>query len=413
MKNPNLSSIAALLLSAAACSGSKELVCSTDQQVCANACTSVRSDAQNCGACGRACGAGQGCSAGTCVDCAADPAACTAVVAAACFNTNEVRFLGEDLAQVGPALAVGRGPIAFGQAGGALAVADSLSSDVTPIALAPLTARPAIPIAFPTGGYADLEGMSGSGGLFFVSNAAAGTLVVVDPAGSRVVTELPLAEAPGEAVNPKGIAFAAGKAYVALYNAGSRSAVAVVDLGAGASPTIRKRIDVTAYATGNAVAGPTRVLAANGKVYVTLSNVRDASVVQVGGAHGKLVVIDPATDAVVGDTALDLGPDCLSAGALALSGSTLWVGCGFYDLRSVQGAGLLPVSIAGATPQPGAIVKTSSAIAALAVCGGRGYAGAAESGTVLSFDVSTGAVSASANACATAGNFVPDLACLR
>ena len=140
---------AALVATVTACTGSKELVCPSDQQVCSSTCVSLLSDARNCGACGRTCGAEQGCSAGACVDCAANPAACTAAVAVACFNTNEVRFLGADLGQVGPPLAVGTGPIAFARAGGTLAVADSASSDVTPFALAPLAARAPIPRSRP------------------------------------------------------------------------------------------------------------------------------------------------------------------------------------------------------------------------------------------------------------------------
>jgi hypothetical protein len=158
------------------------------------------------------------------------------------------------------------------------------------------------------------------------------------------------------------------------------------------------------------------VLAANGKVYVTLADIQTPDFKQVQGAHGKLVVIDPGTDTVVGDMALDLGPDCLDAGPLVLSGSTLWVGCGYFDFGSgsVLGGGLLPVSIAGSTPQPGAAVKSTSGIDALALCSGEGYAGASESGKVLRFDSTTGALLSSADICPVAGYaFVPDLACVR
>ena len=405
----------AALLALTACSGSKELTCAADQSICSNACVSLQSDALNCGVCGHACDAGQGCSAGACVDCAANPAACTAAVAVACFDSNEVRFVAQDLTQVGPALPVGTGPIALAQLGAMFYVANSSSSDVTPFTLAPLTMANAIDVTFPTGGSGDLEGLAEGSGLLWASNAAAGTLVVIDPVAARVVAEVPLAESAGEYVNPKSIAFSGSKGYLALYNAGSGSAVAVLDVSAPTSPKLLKRIDVGKYATPPAVAGPSHVLAASGKIYVALSNVLDASYAQVAGAHGKLVVIDPTTDTVVGDSSIDLGPDCLDASALALSGTTLWVGCGYYNFTSVQGGGLLPVSIGGSAPQPGEIVKTTSAVDALAVCEGRGYAGAAESGTVLQFDPTTGAVGASAEACPAGkyGSFVPDLACTR
>ncbi|WP_242392941.1 MXAN_6577-like cysteine-rich protein [Anaeromyxobacter oryzisoli] len=82
--------IAAAALSLAACS-KKELVCPSDQKVCAGTCTAVATDAANCGACGQACAAGEVCSAGfcrcpdgrvdcngSCVDVRSDPANCGA-----------------------------------------------------------------------------------------------------------------------------------------------------------------------------------------------------------------------------------------------------------------------------------------------------------------------------------------------
>jgi Stigma-specific protein, Stig1 len=401
--------LAVLLAASLAACGGQEKTCAADQRLCSNACVSLQSDAQNCGACGNACGAGQGCSAGACVDCAANPAACTAEVAVACFNTNEVRFVGSDLAPVGPALSVGAGPTSFAQLAGTFFVANDLSSTITPFTLAPLAARAALQV--PAVG-ADLANVAEHGGLLWASSRAVGTLVVIDPVGGRVLNEIPLATSAGEAPNPNGIAFVGSKAYLALSGPGT---VAVLDVFNPATASVVKRIPVAQYATGAATASPTGVLAANGKVYVTLTNILDAAFAQVPGAHGKLVVIDPTSDTVVGDAALDLGPACLDANPMAVSGTTLWVGCGFYDFTSVQSAGLLPVSIAGAAPVPGAVVRTASAIGALAVCGGKGYAGATESGTVLQFDVGTGAVAASSVVCpaGTFGSFVASLTCVR
>jgi hypothetical protein len=399
---------ATLLALLAAC-GEKEKTCPADQRLCSSACVSLQSDARNCGACGNVCGASQGCSVGACVDCAANPAACTAEVAVACFNTNEVRFVGSDLALVGPPLAVGAGPISFAQVGGTFFVANDLSSTISPFTLAPLAAGAALQVPAIS---ADLSSLTERGGLLWASSSSVGTLVVVDPTTALVVKELPLATAASERTNPKGLAFVGTKGYLALSDAG---AVAVLDVSNPASVTVSKRIPVAHYATATATASPANVLAANGKVYVTLNNILDPTFAQVPGAHGKLVVIDPSSDTVVGDAALDLGPDCLDANAMAVSGTTLWVACGFYNFVTVQNAGLLPISIAGATPVPGVVVKTASAIDALAVCGGKGYAGAAESGTVLQFDVGTGAVAGSAVVCpaGTFGSFVADLTCVR
>jgi hypothetical protein len=403
----------AALLALAACGSSKELTCASDQKVCSNACVSVLTDSANCGACGHTCGTGQGCSAGACVDCSANPAACTAEVVVACFATDDVRFVAQDLTQVGPSLAVGTGPASLASISGTFFVANDLASTITPFTLAPLSASTAIDVPF-TGALGDLSTLAAHGGLLWASNDQANTLVVVDPAAARVIAELPLAQTQGERVNPKGIDFDGNKAYLALYDAG---AVAVLDVTTPSAPKVLKRIDVSKYATSPANASPSNVLAANGKIHVTLANIQDATFTQVAGAHGKLVVIDPSTDTVVGDTALDLGPDCLDASALVLSGTTLWVGCGYNDLfvtHSVLGGGLMPVSLAGSTPQAGSVVKSASGIDALAVCGGKGYAGASESGKVLQFDPATGSFLASADICPIKGYaFVADLACVR
>jgi hypothetical protein len=408
-RGPSSIALATLLVVLLAACGDQEKTCAADQRLCSNVCVSLQSDARNCGDCGNVCGAGQGCSVGACVDCAANPAACAAEVAVACFNTNEVRFVGSDLAPVGPPLAVDAGPGSFAQLGGTFFVANDLSSTITPFTLAPLAAGAAVQVPAVA---ADLSNLAGHGGLLWASSRAVGSLVVIDPASARVVNEIPLAASAGEAPNPNAIAFVGSKAYLALAGPG---AVAVLDVSSPATATVVKRIPVAQYATAAATASPTGVLALNGKVYVTLTNILNAAFAQVPGAHGKLVVIDPSSDTVVGDTALDLGPDCLDAAPMAVSGTTLWVGCGFYDFTRVQSAGLLPVSTAGASPAPGAIVKTTSAIGALAVCGGKGYAGATESGTVLQFDLDTGAVGATAVVCpaGTFGSFVASLTCVR
>lgn len=77
----------ALLLAALAACG-EDLTCRDDQIACGDACTNVATDPANCGACGRACGPGQSCLAGSCfcpwettcdeacVDFASDPGHC-------------------------------------------------------------------------------------------------------------------------------------------------------------------------------------------------------------------------------------------------------------------------------------------------------------------------------------------------
>jgi len=122
--------------------------------------------------------------------------------------------------------------------------------------------------------------------------------------------------------------------------------------------------------------------------------------------------VDSSTDSLVGG-ALDLGSGCLNASGLALSGTTLWVGCGFYDYgtTAVSGAALVPVELGSGTPVVGAPIAAPNAILSLAICGGRGYAGASDSGTVLAFDPGTGQVTATALACPAAASYVPGIAC--
>ena len=79
--------------------------------------------------------------------------------------------------------------------------------------------------------------------------------------------------------------------------------VAVIDPTTGA---FLSRIDVDAYASTVAgttiLARPDRALIAGGKIVVSLNEV-DASYKSYG--DGKVIVIDPATDAVVASVTLD------------------------------------------------------------------------------------------------------------
>jgi hypothetical protein len=406
----------ALALLAAGCT--QEPTCAADQSVCGGACVSLQDDAAHCGACGHACGAGQGCRAGACFDCASSNGACDAQLLAACSNLNQLRPLSADLAPVGSPLTTDSAPIAFARLGDALYVANSLSSSISAITPVPLQATSgAASIKIPVGTLRpDLEYLAAHGGLLWGSNAAAGTLVGVDPAAG-VVREIPLAATPGEYVNPQGIAFVGDKAYVALAGPG---ALAVVDVSAP-QPVVA-RIPLQQLATGAAQAAPARVAAVGTRVYVTLNDYFDPSYAPVAGANGLLAVVDASTDRLVGP-AVDLGAACLNASGLALQGTTLWVACGaiqfspdFSSVVGVSGAALVPVELGGAAPAVGVpITSAEHALMSVAFCGGRGYAGASESGTVLSFDPKTRAV-ASALACPAdpgRSSYVPDLACAR
>ncbi len=406
--------LAAALAAVTACSSSKELTCAADQHVCANACVSLQSDAKNCGACGNACGAGQGCSAGACVDCTTNPAACTAAVVAACFNLGQVRSLGADLSPAGPPIATDSGPSSFTALGGKLYVANDTASSISAVTLVPpaaTTGSAAILVTNP--GYGDLPFVTSHRGLLWASNSAANTFVVADPIKNAVVAEIPLPAGGSFGANPQGIAFVGEKAYVALPGA---DALAVVDVSQvpGTTPTPRT-IDLSGLAAAGAKPLPARVVATSTRVYVTLNDL-DVNYALVAGANGRLAVIDPVADAVVGG-AIDLGPACLNPSGLVLSGTTLWIGCGFHAYNSAQvtGGAVLPVDLTKEPPAVGQPIPLADhAAGTVAICGGRGYAGATESGTVIAFDPSARTVLATALSCPpepTKGSYVADLAC--
>jgi DNA-binding beta-propeller fold protein YncE len=407
-----LTRFAALALTLAAAACSKEKVCAPDELQDANgACVAAQADPRNCGAIGRACDPGQGCSAGTCVDCASSPGLCATAIVAACYNLDQVRPLGADLSTSGAPLNTDDGPGFFARLDttGALYVANSGSSTLSALILDPphaTTGTDAIPVPSEGAGFSDLEGLASHDGLLWVSNAATNTLVVIDPTGAAPTDELAF----GDFTNPHGVAFHGSKAYVTLTDV---NAVAVVD------DTVRprvelKRIDLAPLAYPGAQAKPVRALAVGDRIYVVMNDI-GADFKLVSGAHGRLAVIDTTTDTVAGD-AIDLGADCLDPGGLAVNGTTLWVGCGYYDFfgtKTVSGGAIVPVELGSGTPVVGTPIKLTNVVGTVTFCDGHGYAGASESGTVIAFDPGTRAV-ASAAACPVPdgqSSFVADVAC--
>jgi hypothetical protein len=400
-----------LALTLAACG--KDRVCLSDETKVGDACYALQSDPRNCGSPGRTCAAGQGCQAGACVDCATTNGACGAAVVAACYNLNQVRPLTADLQPANVPLATDAGPIAFARLGDTLFTANSLSSSISAVKLAPPSSTSGdASLKVPSTGaaFVDLEKVTARGALLWVSNAGTGTLVAVDPARG-VVDEVALGAA-GEFVNPQGVAFAGNKAYVALAGA---DALAVVDVSTVPGARVLSRIDLRPLATTGASAGPSRAVAVGDRVYVTLNNVFDASFAPVPGARGRLAVVDTRTDRVAGD-AIPLGDACWNASGLAQTGTKLWVACGFFDQfgsGAISGGALVPVELAGAGPVVEAAVALEHAATSVVACDGRVYAGASSSGTVLAVDPATRAVT-SQLACPPAtgrGSFVSDLAC--
>ncbi len=316
---------------------------------------------------------------------------------------------------IGAPVAVDSGPISLAWRGDTLWVANSISNTLHPMRLTAngLAADPTSPVvSVPVSGpFSDLEFLAERDGLLYVSNAAVGSLLVVDPtAASPIVAEIPL----GSFSFPQGIAFHGSKAYVALNGS---NAVAVVDLVGRA---VIGNVDLSPLASPGAGALPSRLAVSGSRVYVTLWNL-DLAFLPAG--NGRLAVIDAVTDTLVPSVnPIDLGSGCLNPAGIAAQGSTLWVTCGFfpYDASSaaaITGGAFVPVDVGGAVPVPGAAAPASlAAPGALAFCDGVGFAADRFSGNVLRFDPAARAVTSRGLVCApsaTGSSFVSDVICGR
>ena len=148
-------------------------------------------------------------------------------------------------------------------------------------------------------------------------------------------------------------------------------------------PKVTGRIDMSSHAT--TVAGatlqarPDRALLADGLVYVTLNNLSaDFS----ADGPGRVVVIDPSTDAVTGVIDLPAQTGC-SGLAYVEATKHLYVSCGgeFSDADQTASSALVEIDVSGATPALGKIVGGKSlgtqpvSYLAAALLGGTAYVG--------------------------------------
>ncbi|HXU62413.1 MAG TPA: hypothetical protein VN962_11960 [Polyangia bacterium] len=195
------------------------------------------------------------------------------------------------------------------------------------------------------------------GGDIVIVDRGNGLLTFVDPVGCFVARQVPV---PGGAkTNPHDVVILSDhKAYVTRYQAGPSSSsqqqvgndVVVIDPTSG---TFQARINLDPYAaTASGVgvlARPDRALIADGRVVVSLNQV-DAALQTYG--TGAVVVIDPATDAVVERVSLPGLFDCEGMDFVP-STHTLLVSCGgmYGDLNQSLQSGLAVVDFSGQTPR--------------------------------------------------------------
>jgi len=195
------------------------------------------------------------------------------------------------------------------------------------------------------------------GGNLVLIDRGNGLLTTVNPSTCQVVGQIMVPGAGGVKTNPHDlVTVGAHKAYVTRYqpNAAATSPsqmgndIAVIDPATGA---FIGRISVDAYAStvagASILARPDRALIAGAKIVVSL-NEADASYKTYG--DGRVIVIDPATDAIVASVTLTGLHDCEGMDYVA-STATLLVACGGTYLAADQPAqsGIAVVDL-GASP---------------------------------------------------------------
>ncbi len=196
------------------------------------------------------------------------------------------------------------------------------------------------------------------GGDLWLVDRMNNALTVVTPPTCAVSAQI--AVGTGFQANPHDVAvLSATKLYVTRYNTNA-VASAANPTAAGddvlilnrATASITGRIGLTTYAAPVATfviqAQPDRMVIAGGKVYVTLGS-QDANFMAAG--EGRVVVIDPGSDTVIGTIALTGLKGC-SAIQYVPTLSSLFVSCGgsFADADQSAASGIAQIDLSTATP---------------------------------------------------------------
>ena len=213
----------------------------------------------------------------------------------------------------------------------------------------------------PLSGSATLPSQAQAGGKLVVLDGTTSVLTFVDPATCSTTGQLSVATA-GFKANPHDIVtLSSTKAYVTRYETNAAPTPVADDLDEGddlliVDPTllmITGRIPLLPYATSGEDGTPTqarpdRAVLANGLVYVTLNSI-DADFATTGA--GRVVIVDPTTDAVVNVIDLPGVKDCSGLTYVAET-KTLYVACGgaFSDAGQVAESALIEVVLSGPAP---------------------------------------------------------------
>jgi hypothetical protein len=353
--------------------------CPAGKTPCARACVDLDADVHHCGACGNACTPGESCRSGQ----------CRADLYVACMATSEVAPFTADLAPAGPSRATPGAPSDLAFLDAAVVAASALWPSSAYVTIFPLDPSRAVETVSIVSN--DLSRFLVHDNTLLLSNAAAGTLLVLDSRGT-VLDEIPL---PGQqsGPNPHGLAAAGTTAWVALYGNGPTSgqAIAKVDLATGRA---LGKIDLLRVPGSHDAPGlplPDGVASDGDRVYVTLKNLADdpddfwGVMYAKPAGSGKLAIVTPSADDDV--TVVDLGAACGSPGDLVLRGTTLWVTCGSYTYPELAPRRLLPVDVSTGVPVLGTPIELGDVVPAkLAFCGDMGYVADMASGDVVRFD---------------------------
>jgi hypothetical protein len=220
------------------------------------------------------------------------------------------------------------------------------------------------------------------GGLLLAIDRTNSALTWIDPSTCTPLRQLDVST--GFYSNPHDvIGISPTKAYVARYERKEAPTSDPADYDEGddlliidpSVPAITGRIDLASYAV--AVTGTTtqaradRALLIDGKLYVALSNL--SADFQTAG-HGRLLVIDPATDQVTGMIEIQGLKNC-SGLSYAATTKTLVVACGgaFGDADQAAGSGIAYIDV-GASPPVEAHRQAATAFGGRALAGFSGIA---------------------------------------